>query len=516
MLEKICDLKKYNMESIRKVKAIFILFCYVGIYACNTPSEKVKPNILYIFTDDQSFRTVSAYPESYEWVNTPNIDKLAEEGMRFSNCYTGTWCMASRASALTGLYPHSIRSLRMTGPYPENEYDAKVLRFWPSVFREAGYYTGIIGKWHTGSDDGAGRDWDYSAVWNHAVNGNGGYYHNQKISFNGKKPIEVGGYSTDNYTSYATDFIKKRANNKDQPWYLWLCYDAVHSPYTPADRHKGAYNDAKPVSVPSDIFPPRPGKPSHMFNYGVWKKNKDGQPTFGGTDFDDFVQNYNAGVLAIDEGVGKILELLKSTGQLDNTLVVFTSDQGFAIGQHGFNWKYAPYDANLKAPLLIRWPAEISPGQVCDHPVGGTDLVATFFAAAGISCPWPLQGHDISPMFKNPDCKWEYPLFLENTQQLFGEDTFTDDYPINKNIPCWISVRDDRYKYIRYLVEDEIEELYDLQLDPEELNNLSGSKEYKEMLLDYRQKAINELKRTNAGFVNKLPAVKTNIELKYR
>ncbi len=498
------------MNNLKKIK-LFTLFCLAGFIACHKPEENKKPNILYIFTDDQSYRTVGAYPGSYEWVNTPNIDKLAEEGMRFTHCYIGASCMASRATALTGLLQHGINSLRRTGPSTQNDYDPDVLHFWPSVFRESGYYTGIIGKWHVGSDDGAGRDWDYSAVWNHALSpANGGYYLDQKISFNGDDPISVGGYSTDNYTEYALDFINDRSQNRDKPWYLWLCYSAVHSPYTPAERHAGFYNNAAPVPVPADIFPPRPGKPSHMVNYGEWGKDKEGNPIYRGVTFDDFIQKYNTGVLAIDEGVGKIVKLLKSTGQLDNTLIVFTSDQGYAIGQHGFTWKYAPYDATLKAPLLIKWPEKISPGQVCDHPVGGHDLIATFFSVAGLDLPWKMHGHDITPMLENPDCQWDNPLLMVNTQYLFGEDTNRSEFPINREMPCWVSLREKNYKYIRYLIDDEIEELYDIENDPEELTNLALNADYKELLEELRVKLINELKRTNADFVNKLPAVKTN------
>jgi arylsulfatase A-like enzyme len=509
-------MKKSNRKS--GLKETIIFSCIVVIFACNKPLEKVKPNILYIFTDDQSFRTVSAYPESYEWVHTPNIDRLAEEGMRFSNCYPGTWCMASRATALTGLLQHGIHSLKMTGPYPGNEYDPEVLRFWPSVFRESGYYTGIIGKWHTGSDDGAGRDWDYSAVWNHAAGGNGGYYLNQKISFNGKEPVSVGGYSTDNYTNYALEFINKRAENKDQPWYLWLCYDATHSPYITTDRHKVEYVNSPPVAVPDDIFPPRPGKPSHLVNYNDWwETDNQGNPLtrrkIDGKQlpFDDFIRKYNRAVLPIDEGVGKILDALESTGQLNNTLVVFTSDQGFAISQHGFLWKYAPYDATLKAPLIIRWPEKIAGGQVCEHPVGGHDLIATFFSVAGIELPWKMHGHDISPMLQKPDCQWDNPLLLVNTQRLYGKDTKRSDFPINRGIPSWVSIREKNYKYIRYLIDNEIEELYDLEKDPSELINLALSPEYKKQLESIRQKLIDELKRTDAEFVENLPDIKTEL-----
>src|SRR4030065_934113 len=120
-----------------------------GQSALGTAPQKTKPNILYIFTDDQSIRTISCYPEAHPWVRTTHIDQLAREGVRFTHCYTGTWCMPSRATALTGRLPHGIRSMRMVGEYPGSTYDAEQCPFWPSVFRSYGYYTGMIGKWHT-------------------------------------------------------------------------------------------------------------------------------------------------------------------------------------------------------------------------------------------------------------------------------------------------------------------------------------------------------------------------------
>ena len=490
-------------ELIFRLMSLLLIIYLCGTTSCKTESEKSRPNILYIFTDDQSNRTVSCYPEAHEWVRTPNIDQLASEGIRFVSCYTGTWCMPSRATALTGLLPHGIESLRMGEKYPQCDYDPLLCRFWPSEFRKAGYYTGFIGKWHTGSDDGAGRDWDYSAVWNHTVPGYGGYYTNQKVSFNGAEPLAVGGYSTDNYTKWAVEFINKRAEVKEKPWYLYLCYDAVHGPYTPAERHQDAYMDTPPVAVPADIFPPRPTKPAAMVNYCQWEKNPDGSPA----GFDETIRKYNRPMLALDEGVGKVLEALEKSGQMENTLVVFTSDQGFAWGQHGFKWKYAPYDANLKAPLIVRWPGTISPGEVSEHPVGGHDLVTTFFSVAGIDLPWEMHGHDISPLFRDPDMTWEHPLLMENTARLFGSDTQISMLP-KSGIGGWVFYREDRYKYIRWLRENEIEELYDLDKDPEELYNLAVVSEYGDLLQEFRKKMEAELKRTAAPFADSLPAVK--------
>ena len=328
--------------------------------------------------------------------------------------------MPSRATALTGMLQHGIESMRMVGKYPGSTYDPERCPFWPEVFRKNGYFTGMIGKWHTGSDTGHGRDWDYSAVWDHTQPKIfGGYYRNQKISFNGGPPEAVGGYSTDNYSRYAVEFISERAKERSRPWYLWLCYDAVHSPYTAAKRHADDYKDTPPVPVPEDIFPPRPTKPTYMKNYGVWKKGEDGQPV----GLDAAVQKYNRAVRALDEGVGKVVAALRQTGQLDNTLIVFTSDQGFAWGQHGFKWKYAPYDATLLAPLIVRLPGKVAKGRVCKQPVGGHDLIPTFFSMAGIPLPWEMHGRDISPLLADPDADWDHPFLLENLKWYYGKDT---------------------------------------------------------------------------------------------
>jgi arylsulfatase A-like enzyme len=476
-----------------------------------------RPNILYIFTDDQSIRSVSCYPEAHKWVRTPNIDRLAKEGVRFEYCYTGAWCMPARATALTGKLPHGIESMRMTGKYPGSTYDPKQCPFWPATFRKNGYYTGMIGKWHTGKDTGHGRDWDYSAVWDHTQPRTyGGYYKNQKISFNGAKPKAVAGYSTDNYTKYAVDFIKQRAAEPDKPWYLWLCYDAVHSPYKSAGRHGDDYKDAPEVTVPKDVYPPRPTKPGYMKNYGVWKRNAAGRPAKGRMSLDQAVRQYNRAVRALDEGVGKVLDALKVAGQLDNTLVVFTSDQGFAWGQHGFAWKYAPYDANLRAPLIVRMSGSVAAGKVCRHAVGGQDLIPTFFSIAGIEPPWKMHGRDISGLLKNPDTEWDHPVLIENTKYYYGKDTDREDRPGWSGVPWWVFIRQGKYKYIRTLVKGEIEELYDLQADPEELTNLAIDPKYQSMLADYRKRLVAELKRTDAAMADSLPKVGLRVSGKDR
>ncbi|MBM3891003.1 MAG: DUF4976 domain-containing protein, partial [Verrucomicrobia bacterium] len=365
--------------------------------------------------------------------------------------------------------------------------------------------TAFIGKWHLSPDAGHGRDWDHSVVWFHSVPKEaGGYYRNQKPCFDGGPFTAVEGYSTDNYTRYAAEFIKRK---HDKPWLLWLCYDAPHSPYTAAERHKDRYQNNEPVQVPADIYPPRPTKPAYMHNYGVWKPGTDGQPMQKNRTLAESVRQYNRAIAAVDEGIGKVLQTLEETGQLDRTLIAFTSDQGFAWGQHGFAWKVAPYDANMRAPFVVRLPGAAR-GKVCRHPVALLDLVPTIFALAETPLPWPMHGHDLRPLLKDPDAPWPHPVMLEHFNATFGADTdrgVTGDN-MHAGVPWWLSLRQGRYKYIRTLVENEIEELYDLESDPEELTNLALDPKHHAALADYRRRLVKELERTNAGLVKNLPA----------
>lgn len=488
-----------------------------------------RPNILLIYTDDHSHRTVSCYPESYPWVRTPHIDRLAQRGVRMTHSYIGTWCMPSRATMLTGHHPYGVQSMRMEGEYPGSTYDPKRCRFWPKVFRDNGYTTAQIGKWHTGTDTGANRDWDYQVVWNRPrhIENSGHYYYDQLIETNGGPAKMTKGYSTDNYTKWADEFIRGANRDGKKPWYLWVCYGAVHGPFTPAKRHLETYADLK-VPVPKDIYPPRAGKPEYMQHIAYWEKGKDGQPVMKGGGFNgktvegskgihgntlnDWVRQYHQGVSAIDDGVGQLMKALKESGQLENTLVVFTSDQGFAWGQHGFCTKLAPYDANVRSPMIVSFPGQIPEGKVCKTPVGGVDLIPTFFQVAGIPQPWKMHGHDLMPLLKQPDRDWSHPVLLTLTGRNYGSDT--DKIPTDpavrdlSGIPWWVFLVQGRYKYIRTLVDGEIEELYDLENDPEELTNLAVNPMFSKTVSRFRRALIKELKRTDAGMVKNLPAVK--------
>ena len=491
-----------------------------------------KPNILFIYTDDQSYRTVSSYPESYDWVSTPNIDALAEKGVRFHHATIGTWCMPSRATLLTGHHSYGIESMRMEGAYPGSEYDPEQCRFWPSVFRVNGYQTAQIGKWHTGTDTGFGRDWDYQIVWNRPryPENSGAYYYDQLIEKNGGDPRMRKGYSTDNYTDWALEYISGReGRDPEKPWYLWVCYGGVHGPFTPADRHLDDYPDAK-VNDPVDIYPPRPGKPTYSRTVEQWTRGSEGEPvlvrgqTKGGISangkktLSDWVRQVNQAVKSLDEGVGKLVASLEQSGQLDNTLIIFTSDQGFAWGQHGFQVKLAPYDANIRSPLIISMPSRFPEGKVCEHPVGGVDIVPTIFSVAGLDLPWEMHGRDLTPLLENPEAKeGARPVLTVHTGDSYGSNT--DVVPIAVDeasrsklymrgaVPWWVSLVDGKQKYIRTLIPGEVEELYDLAEDPEELVNLARFASHRDRVIELREMAIAELRRTGAKMVETLPEV---------
>ncbi|MDB4459094.1 sulfatase-like hydrolase/transferase [bacterium] len=491
-----------------------------------------QPNILLIYTDDHSHRTVSSYPESYDWVKTPNMDALAANGVRFAHATIGTWCMPSRATVLTGFHQTGVKTMRMEGQYPGSEYDPKVCRYWPSVFREKGYQTAQIGKWHTGTDTGYGRDWDHQIVWNRPryPENSGAYYYDQIIEKNGAQGKLTKGYSTDNYTDWALDYIHGRQGRKDdQPWFLWLCYGGVHGPFTPADRHMGDYPGIV-VKDPADIYPPRPGKPEYSRNWEQWVKGASGQPVVKkgkgkggiktGTEktLTAWVRQVNQAVRSLDEGVGQIVDALKETGQYENTLIVFTSDQGFAWGQHGFQVKLAPYDGNIRSPFIVSMPSRLPSGKVSNVPVSGTDIAPTLINFAGFDLPWKMHGKDLGPFMKSPQAKHgRQTAFTLYTGSKYGADTASPPTRTNfagyrqyenHGMPWWVSLNDGRYKYIRTLLEGEVEELYDLKNDPDELINLATKDESQnELVKKMRSESMRELQRIKAPFLRAIPPV---------
>jgi arylsulfatase A-like enzyme len=251
----------------------------------------------------------------------------------------------------------------------------------------------------------------------------------------------------------------------------------------------------------------------------AWRPGPDGSPIGvldrsalnGGNKLEDWVQQYNEGVPSIDDGVGRLLRALAETGQAERTLVIFTSDQGFAFGQHGFRHKMAPYDDNLRSPLIMSWPGRIPEGEICTVPVGGHDFAPTFFSLAGIELPWAMHGHDLTPLLRDPRSAWPYPLVLAMTGDHYGSDTNSipagGENLYSDGIPWWLSLTEGRYKYVRTLVDGEREELYDRSADPDELRNLAAEPAERARVMAMREALLAELRRTGAGMADGLPPV---------
>jgi len=333
------------------------------------------------------------------------------------------------------------------------------------------------------------------------------YYENQLVRINGGERKPLGGYSTDRYTDYAVEYIEE-VKKENQPWFLWLCKGAVNGPYTEAERHLDHYSEAPEADIPVDIFGPRPTKPDFLRELTRWEKDENGKPV----GFEERVKKYHRAVAAIDEGVGRVMKALEESGQLENTLVVFTSDQGFAWGQHGCREKWLPHDANIVAPLIFSWPGKLGEGEVCTEPVNGADITRTFHTLTGIEPRWEMDGRDFSQLLDLPGGTLNKPMLLINTVHVYGDELIpvlrNDEAErlVRRDVWAWIMMREGKYKYIRYMRKDCIEELYDLEKDPDELTNLAVNPDYLEKLLELRKQTEEEFRKGDGEFMDYLPA----------
>ena len=522
-----------------------------------------RPNILYIFTDDQSYRFISCYPDAYPFIKTPNIDKLAETGIRFDQAYTGAKCVPSRATSMTGRlqwavhpgHPETIDEayFRNQAYYEQNPGVQPLprhrLTHYPEDLRRAGYYTGFIGKWAfskwAGGEFRHGVDWDWSVQWDRDIEGNyWNYFWDQKVRINGSEPVDLLGYSTDRYTDYTVAFIEERARNPEQPWYMFLNYGAVHAPSHPPKRHEGIYDDEPAPEIPPGVFGPRPSKPVHYQDMSRWVLEADGTITNKGKTLEYWVKLYTRCGIAIDEGVGRIVEALEQTGQLDNTIIVFTSDNGYVLGHHGMRGKIEHYVDAIKVPFIVSNPRRFPQGKVvAKAPINGPDIYRTFVEWAQATPTDPMPGRVMTPLLREPESEdvieawnqvhtmmtytdkdlydpWEMVRRLKHKEWgrliLGGKPRQEEGEPalgIHDNhdsyVPMYITTLDGTYKYTRYINPDRIEELYNLEADPLELDNLAIQPARKDKLLQMRAECLRAVKIHGGGpFAELLPEPK--------
>lgn len=450
----------------------------------------VKPrNVIFILADDHRFDFMG-FTGKIPWLKTPNLDRLATEGVYFENAFVTTaLCSPSRASILTGLYSHTHTVVDNIAPDPGN------LTFFPEYLQQAGYQTAFFGKWHMGGDTDEPRPgFDH---WE-SFKGQGVYY-NPTLNINGKQvAYSDSTYITDLLTDHAVTWMTNRDQQK--PFFLYLSHKAVHAEFAPARRHKHVYQD-KPISLPpsfrtSDQQVSGKQRLNHDIEVEVNKKEpltthsyygegrtpdwqKMQRESWHGVDymyhgqisFPDFYRNYCETMLAVDESVGSILKFLDDNGLAESTLVIYMGDNGFSFGEHGLIDKRHFYEESAKVPFLIRCP-ELFEGGIRPKPmIQNIDVAPTILEAAGLQAPNHFHGKSILPMLQGKSVPWRDKVFYEYYWEF--------DFP---QTPTMHGVRTERYKLIRYHGIWDTNEFYDLQEDPNEMNNLIASPEHQALI----------------------------------
>lgn len=403
---------------------------------------QARPNVVFIITDDQRWDCLGCM--GHPFLKTPNIDRIAREGALFQNAFvTLPLCSPSRASFLTGQYAtrHGIVGNTAAGGPISHQLDT-----WPRRLQAAGYATAAIGKWHMGTDDAPRPGFDRWVVFKGQ-----GRYENPVFNIDGVQ-TKTTGYVTDLITDYAVEFI--RQDRGDKPFALYVGHKAVHGPFHPAPRHKELYAD--------DPLPEYPGEKDDLKGKPAITRKvaemEPGHPAYGVSD--SLIRNQLRSIVSVDDGVGRILQALQETGKLDNTLVIFTSDNGFFWNEHRLGDKRAAYEESIRIPLVMRYPALINAGSVIKPMVLNIDIAPTVLELAGAQPVEGMHGRSLVPLLKDQQAKWRTSVLLHYYLE--------EKYP---NIPTWQSVRTDNWKYIHYPDHPGMDELYDLQQDPHELTN---------------------------------------------
>ncbi|PZQ61797.1 MAG: acetylglucosamine-6-sulfatase [Sphingomonas taxi] len=435
----------------------------------------VKPrNILVVLTDDHRYDAMG-FMKAQDFGDTPTLDRLAREGTHFRNAFVTTaLCSPSRASIFTGLYAHQHKVVDNNHPIPPG------LVFYPEYLQAAGYDTAFIGKWHMGDEgDGPQPGFDHWV----SFKGQGSYLPDANgLNVDGRRVAQKG-YITDELTDYALDWIGKRPAGR--PWMMHLAHKAVHSEFIPAERHKGRY-DKEVFRYPASMKPGVPGRPAWVENqrnswHGV------GYPYHGTLDIGDYYKRYMETLLAVDEGLARIMDLLASRGELDDTLILYMGDNGFMFGEHGLIDKRAAYEESMRVPMIARCPALFPTGSVVEQVVANIDVAPTLLAAAGLQPPDGMAGANMLPLAKGgASVPWRAELLYE----YYWERNFPQT-------PTVHALREDRYKYMHFHGIWDLDELYDLAADPDENDNLLARPGHEDLAERMSGKLFALLERTD-------------------
>lgn len=491
--------------------------------------EKKRPNILFLFSDDHALKAISAYGGPLAKIApTPNIDRISKEGAIFENSFVAnSICGPSRACILTGKHSHKNGFLR-NGNIP---FDGKQ---WTSanVLQKAGYQTCVIGKWHLKSNP---VGFDYWEV----LPGQGSYYNPDFIQMDGKRK-RFPGYATDITTDKSIKWLEQR--DKDKPFFLMCQHKAPHRTFAPALRHMNMF-DGVEIPEPETLFddysnrsktlPKNEMEIDRHFHWaydakvrkdeiqavGVQlpKPNGYGTPEYNRMSeeqkekwdayygplnkkfledvkagklsdkdivrwkYQRYIRNYLATVKAVDENIGRMLDYLDKNGLAENTIVIYSSDQGFYLGEHGWYDKRWMFEESFKMPFLIRWPGVVKPGSRPKEMIQNIDYAPTFCEAAGIKVPEEVQGRSMIPVLKGEAKDWRKSVYYAYYE--VGEHS----------VPQHFGVRTDDFKLF-YLPATDEWQMFDLVDDPQEMKSVYGLPEYAEQQAELK-KEYNRLRK---------------------
>jgi arylsulfatase A-like enzyme len=449
-----------------------------------------RPNIVFIFSDDHAYQSLSAYGDPRKLLETPNLDRIAKQGMRFDRCVVpNSICGPSRATVLTGKYSHA------NGFYnnSNSRFDGSQVTF-PKLLQKVGYQTAVIGKWHLVSDPTGFDHW-------HILPGQGRYY-NPPMIRNGERVTHTG-YTTDLITDFSIDWLKNRDRSK--PFLLMCQHKAPHREWSPALRHLGHDNDRK-YPEPDTLFDDYAGRGKAEREQDMTlaktftaldaklthppgineeqKKQWDGyygprneafkQANLQGQDlvrwrYNRYLHDYLGCIKSVDEGVGRVLDYLDKEGLAENTIVVYSSDQGFYLGEHGWFDKRWIFEESLRTPLLVRWPGVTKPGSTSSDLVSNLDFAPTFLEAAGVPVPADVHGKSLAPVLKGQTpADWRKSFYYHYYE-----------FPGPHDVRRHYGVVTDRYKLVHFY-EPGVDywEMFDLKTDPRELTSVYGKPEY--------------------------------------
>ncbi len=494
-----------NIKSWRKsswiLSLVFATTCLFTNINCSSKEEMPRPNILFIMSDDHAAHAITAYGGIYDdYFQTPNIDRIANEGIQFNNVFcTNAICGPSRASILTGKYSH------LNGYY-KNESGGKfdsIQWTFPQALKDNGYHTAIVGKWHLGTEP---VGFDYFKY--HNNRGQQGFYYNPVYNENGTQIVEEG-YATNLTTDFALEWLDKEQDS-EAPFMLMLQYKAPHRNWFPDkkyidlfkgkelpypdtfdDDYKGREKTAGDTDMTMDFFnrrdmkmTPPDGLSEKEVNEWFRHGNKRGfgeawlpHDSMSVTEarkwkYQRYIKDYLACVKSVDDNIGRVLQYLDEQGLAENTLVIYTSDQGFYLGDHGWFDKRFMYEPSLKMPFVLRYPALVKQAFINEDIITNVDFAPTLLDLAKVKIPKEVQGKSFASNIKgatSPD--WQQSMYYHYYE-----------FPFWHHVQPHYGIRGKQYKLIHFYYNINQWEFYDLEKDPNEMNNIIDDPEYAEII----------------------------------